>query len=68
LCGISALNFNMIKIHSEDNMCFPRLIVTAKAIVDDDPEREEIVRGDKKGKKKPVSPCDRPDDVWRHST
>jgi len=36
-----------IQIHSEDQLCFPRAIVTAKAIVDDDPARKKIVKGDK---------------------
>jgi len=35
-----------IQIHSEDQLCFPRAIVTAKAIVDYDPARKNLVAGD----------------------
>lgn len=39
-------NENDLQINNVDNSCFPRSVVTAKAIVDKHPCKDTIVRGD----------------------
>lgn len=44
---VSLIEISFAQINNKDNLCFPRAVVTAKAIVDNDPSKDTITRGDK---------------------